>query len=126
MKFHITQVEQTGPETVSSGNSDDFVKLVFRRSWLEVQKVDRNPPENIRTMSGRNTASMFQRCPVFLLQDSVTGIIDLARAGFFHQNQRLSAVLKKNGSSSGLPFFASLFDPVFYKVDIIVLENVYI
>ncbi len=34
-------------------------------SCRKAQKVDRNPPEKIRTIFGRNTTSMFQRFPVF-------------------------------------------------------------
>jgi hypothetical protein len=44
------------------GNSGDFVGAVFRPVPTEKH---RNPPEKIRTISGRNAASMFQRVPVF-------------------------------------------------------------
>ncbi len=73
-----TQVQQFGPETIGSGWSQwffwkqysnrkfsDFFRWFPTGSCWKAQEIDRNMPEKIRSFFDRNTASIFQRFPMF-------------------------------------------------------------
>jgi hypothetical protein len=100
VKGQLQQPRSNSParKRLVPGNSGDFVEAVFRPEMFQIfsmlsvhflQESTGSSQESagkIRTISGRNTASMFQRFSVFscrMPQDPVPGIIDLGGSQFF-------------------------------------------